>query len=213
MFLLEVYRQQKPRKNQVKSTSRRVRARKRRRVRFVRQRGTNVERLLSPLPSPSSQRCRCVVFCVLHICITSASSAFSPAVHSVVFKTFSFVGLSSLRLLCLYLRVFPVILDGILVRSQFCISLSLIPWTVLCFSFVTCFWISVFWMYRYVHSVIELSSLFFLFAFRLLPKNLQTNKTRCPINELGPGLTGEEEKPLPTEIKSVLVKDEEHVYH
>lgn len=169
--------------------------------------------LLHFLGASEVKRCRCVVFCVLHICITSASSAFSPAVHSVVFKTFFFVGLSSMRLLCLYLRVFPVILDGFLVRSQFCISLSLIPWTVLCFSFVTCVWISVFWMYRYVHSAIELSSLFFLFAFRLLPKNLQTNKTRCPINELGPGLTGEEEKPLPTEIKSVLVKDEEHVYH
>lgn len=53
---------------------------------------------------------------------------------------------------------------------------------------------------------------FFLFAFRLLPKNLQTNKTRWPINKLGPGLTGEEEKPLPTEMQSVLDKDEEHVY-
>lgn len=113
--------------------------------------------LLRFLGASEVKRCRCVVFCVLHICITSASSAFSPAVHSVVFKTFFFVGSSSMRLLCLYLHVFPVILDGILVRSQFCISLSLIPWTVLCFSFVTCVWISVFWIYRYVHSVIELS--------------------------------------------------------
>lgn len=159
MFLLEVYRQQKPRKNQVKSTSQRVSGDEL--DLCVREEQMLSVYLLHFLGASEVKRCRCVVFCVLHICITSASSAFSPAVHSVVFKTFFFVGLSSMRLLCLYLRVFPVILDGFLVRSQFCISLSLIPWTVLCFSFVTCFWISVFWMYRYVHSVIELSSLFF----------------------------------------------------
>lgn len=79
--------------------------------------------------------------------------------------------------------------------------LSLLAFGFLCFEFTDT-------------STLWLNSLlfFFLFAFRLLPKNLQTNKTRWPINKLGPGLTGEEEKPLPTEMQSVLDKDEEHVY-